>query len=177
MTFDCRLVGFDVENLEMWPISYGINNFSYPPTCINSIDFTKGNFDVAGSCRWVRGRRWVWAGRRLGKGDGFGEGDRLGRERVREGDGLGEGDGFGKEMGLGRERGLGREMGWGWRWVWGGRRVRGDGFTKGGEESNGGEERRREGKEGGRQNLATPTDIGLGLLLSQKFSLDVTRCS
>jgi len=52
MTFDPRLVGFGVENLEIWSISYGIHNISYPPTYINTIDFTKGNFDVACSCRW-----------------------------------------------------------------------------------------------------------------------------
>ena len=34
MTFDRRIVGFHIVNLEIWSISYGIHNFSYTPDLV-----------------------------------------------------------------------------------------------------------------------------------------------
>jgi len=52
MTFDRQIVGFRIENLEIWSISYEIVHFADTPSYLNSIDFPRGNFDAACSFRW-----------------------------------------------------------------------------------------------------------------------------
>ena len=53
MMFDRQIVGFRIENLEIWSILYEILDFADTPSYLNSIDFPRGNFD--GACSFLDG--------------------------------------------------------------------------------------------------------------------------